>query len=119
LHVHVHGTPHLSFWAALPFTLAVAAGLGWVIERLIIRPFARAGAITLIIVTLALNLLLTALAEQFFGTKDLVVTNSQAIFSRAPAVSLGGVNFTYERMGVVALVVTLSALVWAFFRFTA
>src|SRR2546430_1357101 len=109
VHIHVHGTVHLSFWAALPVTLAVAAGMGWLIERLIMRPFAKAPMVTLIIVTLGLNLLLTALAEQFFGTKELVVNNAQAIFSRAPAIRLGGVNFTYERLGVVALVVAVSA----------
>ncbi|MBV9934995.1 MAG: ABC transporter permease [Actinobacteria bacterium] len=119
LHIHAHGTVHLSFWAAVPITLAVAAGMGWLIERLIIRPFAKASMVTLIIVTLALNLLLTALAEQFFGTKDLVVSNSQAVFSRSPAIKLGGVNFTYERLGVVAIVLVLSVAVWAFFRFTA
>jgi branched-chain amino acid transport system permease protein len=118
VHVHAHGTPRLSFWAAVPITLAVAAGMGWVIERMIIRPFAKASMVTLVIVTLALNLLLTALAEQFFGTKDLVVSNAQAVFSRSSAIRLGGVNFTYERLGVVALVLILSVGVWAFFRFT-
>jgi branched-chain amino acid transport system permease protein len=121
LYLHIHGgvTVHLSFWAALPVTLAAAALLGWFIERLIIRPFAKASMVTLIIVTLGLNLLLTAVAEQVFGTKDLVVSNAHAIFSRSPVLSLGGVNFTYERLGVVAIVVVLSAGVWAFFRFTA
>src|SRR5438552_4158303 len=119
VHLHAHGTVHLTFWVALPVTLLVAAALGWLIERFIMRPFARAPMVTLIIVTLGLNLLLTALAEQLFGTRDLLVSNAHAIFSRAPVLSLGGVNFTYERLGVVALVVVLSAAVWGFFRFTA
>jgi branched-chain amino acid transport system permease protein len=120
LYLHVHGSinAHLGFWAALPVTLVVAAGLGWLIERLVIRPFAKASMVTLIIVTLGLNLLLTALAEQFFGTKELVVSSSHAVFSRKPVLSLGGVNFTYERLGVVFIVLGLSAGVWAFFRFT-
>ena len=119
LHVHGHATVHLSFWAALPVTLALAAGLGWLIERLVIRPFAKAPMVTMIIVTLGLNLLLTAIAQQAFGTKELVVSSKHAIFSRAPVLSLGGVHFTYERLGVVAIVLGLSVGVWAFFRFTA
>ncbi len=119
LHIHVNATPRLPFWAAFAVTLAVAAGMGWLIERLVIRPFARAPMVTLIIVTLGLNLLLTAIASQFFGTKELVVSSQNSIFSRSPMLSLGGVNFTYERLGVVAIVLVLSAGVWAFFRFTA
>jgi branched-chain amino acid transport system permease protein len=118
LHIHAHGTVRVPFWGAFLITLVVAGALGWVIERVVIRPFAKAPMVTLIIVTLGLNLLLTAVAEQFFGTKDLVVSNSHAIFSRRPVLSLGGVNFTYERLGVVAMVIVLSVAVWAFFRFT-
>ena len=119
LHLHAHANVRLGFWAAFPVTLAAAAGLGWLIEHFVIRPFAKASMVTLIIVTLGLNLLLTALAEQFFGTKDLVVSNAHAIFSRHPVVSAGGVAFTYERLGVIAIVLGLSAGVWAFFKFTA
>src|SRR5205823_5935059 len=119
VHIHQHATVRLSFWVAFPVTLAVAAGLGWLIERLVMRPFAKAPMVTMIIVTLGLNLLLTAVAQQVFGTKDLVVSSKHAIFSRAPVLSLGGVNFTYERLGVVVIVLGLSLGVWAFFRFTA
>jgi branched-chain amino acid transport system permease protein len=93
--------------------------MGFLIERLVMRPFARASTVALIIVTLGLNLLLTAIAQQFFGTKELIVSNHDAIFSRRPVLSIAGVNFTYERLGVVLLVVVLSAAVWAFFKFTA
>ena len=58
------------------------------------------------------------LTQQLFGAKDLIVSNDHAIFSRAPAVSLGGVNVTYERLGVIAIVVVLAAAAFAFFRFT-
>ncbi|HZQ28514.1 MAG TPA: ABC transporter permease [Acidimicrobiales bacterium] len=119
LHLHWHHVFHLGFWSAFPITLVVAAAMGLLIERLVIRPFAKAPMVTMVIVTLALNLFLTGLAGQLFGTKDLVVSNKSAIFSRSPAVSLGGVNFSYERLGVVAVVLLVSAAVWAFFRFTA
>jgi branched-chain amino acid transport system permease protein len=119
VHLHFHHVFHLGFWAAFPVTLLVGAGMGLLVERLVIRPFAKAPMVTLVIVTLALNLFLSAFAGQLFGTKDLVVSNKAAIFSRSPALSLGGVNFSYERLGVVAIVLLVSAAVWAFFRFTA
>jgi branched-chain amino acid transport system permease protein len=119
IHFHHSAVARLPFWGALPVTLAVAAAIGFLIERLVMRPFARASTVTLIIVTLGLNLLLTAVAEQLFGTKDLIVSNRDAIFSRRPALSVAGVHFTYERLGVVLLVLVLSAAVWAFFKFTA
>src|SRR5260221_1571218 len=85
LHIHGHVTPQLGFWAAVPVTLAFAAGLGWLIERLVIRPFVRASMVTMIMVTLGVALLLTAAAQQIFRTKDLVVSSKNAIFSRSPA----------------------------------
>ena len=97
VHIHQHATVRLSFWVAFPVTLAVAAGLGWLIERLVMRPFAKAPMVTMIIVTLGLNLLLTAVAQQVFGTKDLVVSSKHAIFSRAPVLSLGGFTCTRTR----------------------
>jgi branched-chain amino acid transport system permease protein len=119
VHVHFQGTVQLSFWAAVPVSLALAAGMGWLLERTVIRAFARAPMITKIIVTLALALLLQALAQQLFGAKDLTVPNQHAIFSRAPALALFGVNISWERLGVIGLTLGLAAAAFVFFRYTA
>jgi branched-chain amino acid transport system permease protein len=119
VHIHVHWFVQVAFWAAVPVSLALAAGVGWLVERLVIRPFAQAPMITKIIVTLALALLLQGVTQQIFGASDLIVPNRRAIFSRAPAFSLGGVNLSYERLGVIGLVVILAAATFALFRFTA
>ncbi len=121
LFVHIHGSVdvHLSFWVALPVSLGFAALLGLVIERVVIRPFARASLIVHVIVTLGLSLLIAAVTQQFFGADQLIVPNEQAIFPRTPAFAIGGVNVSYERLGVFLLVAALAAVVWAFFRFTA
>lgn len=110
----------LPFWGALPVSLAVAALLGLAIERLVIRPFARARApmVVMIIVTLGLALLLSALAQQLFGADQLIVPNDQAIFARTPAFSVGGVNVSWERFGVLLLLAALAAATWWFFRAT-
>ena len=118
LHAHYNGTARLSFWAAVPVSLLLAALMGWLLERTVIRAFARAPMITKIIVTLALALLLQALAQQIFGAKDLTVPNQYAIFSRSPAFSLFGVNVSWERFGVIGLTLALSAAAFVFFRYT-
>lgn len=119
VHIDVHQRVHLPVWLALPVSLLFAAGLGWVIERVVIRPFTHAPMVTHIIVTLALGLGLSALTQQFFGANDLIVSNQRALFSRTPAFSVAGVNISWERLGVIALVVVLAAIVFAFFRYTA
>jgi branched-subunit amino acid ABC-type transport system permease component len=119
VHMGVHGTVRLPFWGAMPVSLLLAAGLGWCIERVVIRPFAKAPMVVHIIVTLGLMLLLSAITQQVFGADDLIVPNDKAIFPRTAAFAIGGVNISYERLGVIALVLVLAALVFAFFRFTA
>lgn len=119
IHVNVHQHVHLPVWLAMPISLLFAAGLGWVIERVVIRPFTHAPMVTHVIVTLALGLGLSALTQQFFGANDLIVSNQRALFPRTRAFSVAGVNVSWERLGVILLVVLLAALVFAFFRFTA
>ena len=48
----VDSTIRLAFWAAVPFSLVFAGLLGLLIERVIIRPFARAPMVTNIIATM-------------------------------------------------------------------
>lgn len=119
VHLNVHWFVRLPFWGAFPVSLAFAAILGLLIERFVIRPFAKAPTVTMILVTLALGLGLSALAQQWFGANDLIVSNEHAIFSRTPAFSIGGVNTSWERLGVIALILVLAGAIYSFFRFTA
>src|SRR5262245_32838656 len=45
----------LSFWPAFVVAIAVAAGLGWLIDRLVFRPLAAAPAVTKLIASLGVN----------------------------------------------------------------
>ncbi|HVM08304.1 MAG TPA: ABC transporter permease [Acidimicrobiales bacterium] len=119
VHVDWRGDVRLPFWGAVPVSLLFAAGLGLLIERFIIRPFARAPMVVHIIVSLGLALLLSATTQQLFGADDLIVSNERAIFPRTAAFSVGGVNVSWERFGVILLVIALAGAVFAFFRFTA
>src|SRR5260370_20264763 len=52
----------LSYWIALPLTLAIAFAGGVLIQRVVIRPVERAPVLTLVIVTLCLATLVNGLA---------------------------------------------------------
>ena len=119
VHLNADPTVQLSFWAAVPVSLAFAGLVGLAIERFVIRTFARASMVTNIIVSLALAVLLSALTQQVFGADDLIVPSDQAIFPRTRAFALGSVNISWERLGVIGLVIALAAVVYMFFRFTA
>jgi len=118
IHVGVDATVRLPFWGAIPVSLAFAALVGYLMERFVMRPFARAPMVTNIIITLALSVLFSALAQQWFGANDLIVPNGQAIFPRTSALSIGGVKMSWEQLGVIGLVLAFAAGLFFFFRFT-
>jgi branched-subunit amino acid ABC-type transport system permease component len=118
VHVNLGWTVRLPFWGAVFASLAFAALAGLLIERFIMRPFARAPMVTHILVTLGLMLLVSALAQQWFGANDLIVPNDQAIFPRTAAFGLGSVKVSWEQVGVIALVLAFGAALYWFFRYT-
>ncbi|HVA73089.1 MAG TPA: ABC transporter permease [Acidimicrobiales bacterium] len=117
-HLNLHHRFHPAFWAMMPVSLAVAGVLGYLIERLVMRPFAEAPTIALIIVSVGLYLILTGMAGKMFGLQDRFVTGPEAPFSRAHTIHFLGVYLTYERLGILILSLLLSGLVFAFFRWT-
>jgi branched-chain amino acid transport system permease protein len=117
-HLNFHHRFHPAFWVMMPVSLLLAAGIGYLIERLIMRTFAEAPTITLIIVSVALYLMLSGLAGTFFGLNDRFVTGAEAPFSRSHTVRILGVYLTYERIGILLLSLAVSAGVFAFFRWT-
>lgn len=118
VHINLDWTIRLPFWVAIFLSLAFAALVGLLIERFIMRPFARAPMVTHIIVTLALSLGLSALAQQWFGADDLIVPNENAIFPRRAVFAIGSVQLSWEQLGVIGLVLAFAAGLFAFFRYT-
>lgn len=116
-HLDLHHRFHPAFWAMVPVSLVLAALVGLAIERVVMRPFAEAPTIALIIVSVGLYLVLTGLSGLFFGLDDRFVTGAEAPFSRAHTVRFLGVHLTYERLGILAICLAVAALVFAFFRY--
>ena len=104
----------LGFWAAFPIVLAIAFCGGIAIERTLIRPFERAPALTLVIVTLGLALLLNGLMSQIWGGGDRTFNGG---FSTR-TVKFAGAHISIQYIGMVGVLIVLVALLTVFFRFT-
>src|SRR5467141_883975 len=89
----------MSYWIALPLTLAIAFAAGVLIQRVVIRPVERAPVLTLVIVTLGLATLVNGLAGFLFGY---VPRSFPSPFS-AQSADVAGVFVSYRDLGVIAM----------------
>ena len=114
-----------TFYAAfavfhLPLTLAVLAGaavavaLGVLVERLVLRPLVGRSAISVIMVTIGLSALLTAIMQMLFGT---------AVREMPPVLPTGtipvlGAALPLNRLLVVAVAAVVLTAFTVFFRYS-
>ena len=89
----------ISYWIALPVTIAIAFIGGIVIQRVVIRPVERAPVLTLVIVTLGLATLINGLAGFFF---DFLPRFFPSPFS-VQTVNLFGAVASWQDLGVIAV----------------
>ncbi len=89
----------MSYWIAFPLTLVIAFVLGFLIQRIIIRPVERAPVLTLVIVTLGLATLINGLAGAVFGY---VPRSFPSPFS-VQTVNILGALASYRDLGVIAV----------------
>lgn len=104
----------LGFWTAFPIVLVIAFCGGVAIERTLIRPFERAPALTIVIVTLGLALLLNGLMSQIWGGGDQTFNGG---FSTR-TVKVAGAHISIQYIGMLGVLVVLVVLLTLFFRFT-
>lgn len=117
IHIDIRHFTQLSFWEMLPISLLLAGVIGWLIERIVMRPFAEAPAITLVIVSLGLMIALQGFSGKFFGLSDRFVTNAEAPFPRNHTLHVLGVYLTAEQIGVFLIALALaSGIFWFFAR---
>ncbi|MGI8421372.1 MAG: branched-chain amino acid ABC transporter permease [Gaiellaceae bacterium] len=104
----------ISYWPAFFLTLAIAFAGGVLVQRVLIRPFERAGPLTVVIATIGLLLCLNSLAGLVWHTDQKTL---QSPFPTRP-VSVGGVAMSILDLGTIAVVLGTVVGLWAFFRFT-
>jgi branched-chain amino acid transport system permease protein len=98
----------LSYWIALPLTLAIAFVGGVAIQRLVIRPVERAPVLTLVIITLGLATLFNGLAGFLFGY---VPRSFPSPFS-VQTVNVLGAFISYQDLGVIGVSAIVLLLVY-------
>jgi len=101
------------YWRAFLATVLVSFAGGLAIERVVVRPFARAPVLASVIVFIGLALIFNALAGWLYGYS---VTSFESPFSGRPFFGAGYISA--HELGAVVVSLCVLGLVFAFFRFT-
>jgi branched-chain amino acid transport system permease protein len=99
---------------SLAIALVTAVVMGLIAHYLVFRPVRHAPALAQVVVSVALMLTLQALVVIRFGPNNITV---ESIIDPG-TVDLFGVTVSSREIKMTAVIVVLSALVWAYFRFT-
>jgi branched-chain amino acid transport system permease protein len=102
------------FWAAFFATLAMSFVGGMLLERVLIRPVERAPVLTVVMVTLGLAVATNGAIGWIWGSET---RNFPSAFSTR-AVHVGGVTFSVQDVGFIAVTLGAVALLYLFFRLT-
>jgi len=101
------------YWRAFAATVLVSFIGGVIIERVVVRPFARAPILTSVIVFIGLAFIFNALAGYLYGYS---VTSFDSPFGGRPLFGAG--YMSPHEAGAVLVSLCVLAVVYAFFRFT-
>ncbi len=102
-----------AYWSAFAATVVVSFVGGVAIERVVVRPFAKAPVLASVIVFIGLALIFNALAGWLYGY---TIQTFDSPFSGLPW--LGNDYISPHGTGAVLVSLCVLALVYAFFRFT-
>lgn len=105
---------HLPFLAGLAATMVACALLGWLIERVVLRPFIGEPVISVIMATIGLSYLLRGVMSIIWGP---VNRSFPQVFSPQP-VMIGPVPVSQVFLWALALTVLLLTVTTAFFKYS-
>lgn len=105
---------NVPIWAAFPLTIAIAFAGAIGLERIVIRPVERAPQLTLVIITLGLFISINGLAGWIWGYE---VKSFPSPFPSAP-IRLGGVTFSSQDLGIIAVSLIALGAMYLFFQCT-
>ena len=101
------------YWFAFGLTVVVSFVAGVAIERIVVRPFAKAPILASVIVFIGLSFIFNAMAGWLYGYS---VQSFDTPFNGRPW--FGNVCMSAHESGSVVVSLIVLALVYAFFRFT-
>ena len=109
--INHHGVP---YWVAFFLTLLIAFLGGVGVHQVVIRPLERGGALTVVMATIALLVILNGLAGWIWAP--------EVKFFKSPfplkVLHVGGVVVNVQDLGVIGVSLACVAIVFIFFRFT-
>jgi branched-chain amino acid transport system permease protein len=105
---------HLPFWAAVLLAIVASFVGGVALERVLIRPVERASALTIVMVTLGLAILVNGMVTWIWGGETRAFPS---VFSTRP-IHVAGVAFSIQDLAFIALTIGVVALLYGFFQFT-
>jgi branched-chain amino acid transport system permease protein len=103
----------LPYWAAFLLTVVLSFIGGTMIERVVVRPFARAPVLTIVIVFIGLLLIFNSVAGWRY---TYTIKSFDSPFPDKPW--LGNVFMSSHESGAIVVTLAVLGLVYAFFRFT-
>ena len=101
------------YWAAFALTVVLSFIGGVAIERIVVRPFAQAPVLTMVIVFIGLLLIFNSVAGWLFSY---TIKSFDSPFPDRPW--FGNVFMSSHESGAILVTLGVLALVYAFFRFT-
>jgi branched-chain amino acid transport system permease protein len=103
----------LPYWVAFVLTLIFAFGAGVMIERIVLRPVARAPVLSVVVVFIGLLVILNSLAGWIFSY---TIKNFPSPFPSDAW--YGSTYLSSHEVGMVGVTLIMLVLVFAFFRYT-
>ena len=104
--------PQYHLWVGFTLTLAISFAGGAALERLVIRPVEGAPVLTIVMVTLGLGIALFGLAAWIWGADT---KRFPSAFSTR-TIDVGGVVFSIQDAGFIAVTFGAVGLLWLFFQ---
>ncbi len=103
----------LPLWAGLPVTIAAAAGMGWILERVVLRPLIGQPILSLITVTLGVAFVFEGIVSMLWP----VSTAAMPDFIPDKPVRIFGAVVSQEYLWAAGIALMLFILVSLFFRY--
>ena len=105
----------LGYWGAFVLTLGIAFAGGVLVEVVAIRPVERRGSVlSVVIASIGVLILVEGAVGWIWGSE---VRFMPSAFS-ARSIHVGGVAFSLQDLGTIAVSIAAVVLLWALFRFT-
>ncbi|MEJ7720275.1 MAG: branched-chain amino acid ABC transporter permease [Ilumatobacteraceae bacterium] len=101
-----------NYWLAMAGALAVAAVMGFLTERIVIRPLFEAPRVILLVATAGVALLAIGVQIWFGGAQGKPIDKA---FDRVDRITVLGVQVTDQQLALIVVLVALAALLALFF----